>query len=88
MNDIAPIILAIGVLITAATSAYTAILALKAKLAAESAALLAAQTKVVIDSTHDAVNSKMDKLLAVTKIAARAEGVLEGKEQVKNGSVS
>lgn len=83
MNDIAPIILAIGVLITAGTSAYTAILALKAKIAAEAAALLAEQTKKVVDSTHDAVNSKMDRLLNVTKTAAHAEGIIEGKEQAQ-----
>lgn len=36
-----------------------------------------------IEAVHVATNSKMDKLLAVTKESAEAKGVLQGRQEIQ-----
>lgn len=39
-----------------------------------------------IDSVHDATNSKMDRLLAVTGAAEKAKGIQEGLQQAQDAA--
>lgn len=75
-HDIAPILTAIALMLNA-------IPAIIAAVAASRAAKIVAKAAVQINEVHEAVNSKMDKLLDVTKTSSHAEGVLEGKLKSK-----
>jgi hypothetical protein len=50
-----------------------------AKDAAERAEAIAHQVKITTLETADKVNGKMDKLVEVTRLSAKAEGILEQK---------
>lgn len=73
----------LGSIFTGLALILNAIPAIIAALAARQAAKLAVETSKQIAIVHDAVNSKMDRLLAVTKTASHAEGVIEGSEKEK-----
>lgn len=64
------------------------IAALPATIAAIGTLLVSLRGLVKIEQVHKATNSKMDKLLAVTETAARAEGKIEGKAEEQAGRAS
>lgn len=47
----------------------------------EAVAITVEEVKVTAEKTHQSTNSKMDKLLAVTEAAAKAQGNLEGRAE-------
>lgn len=75
-TEIALIVTASGTLIAsfgvAFVGIYTAIIAGRIK-----------DQGVIIEATHASTNSKMDKLLEVSALAAKAEGKLEGKAEAE-----
>lgn len=72
MHDIAPILTAFALCLAAIPSIIAAIVSYKTRV------IVVANT-AKIEEVHDAVNSKMDRLLSVVKVASHAEGVIEGK---------
>lgn len=71
MNDI-------GSILTGMALILNAIPAIMAAIAARQAVKLSVQNAAQIAIVHDAVNSKMDKMQALIKTSAHAEGVIEG----------
>jgi uncharacterized sodium:solute symporter family permease YidK len=64
---------------------FTAYFAYKAAQSAKSSALNSAETLKVAKQTEINTNSMKDELVALTRKSAHAEGVLEGRADVKTG---
>ncbi len=73
-SETAQIIMALGMLISALASSTAVILgAFNARTIRD--------VKVLGEKTHEATNSKMDRLLAVTEKAAEARGLKQGQDE-------
>jgi uncharacterized coiled-coil protein SlyX len=89
-NETAQIIMAVGTLVTATFSGlavlFTALVAGRLKMQAlvlEQQNVVLTETKKTVELTHEATNSKMDRLLAVTAQAAEARGLKQGQDEKK-----
>lgn len=79
MHDIAPILTAFALCLAAVPGVIAAVVSFLTRRDVAAQAAKIAEVQKTAESVHDAVNSKMDRLLAVVKTSSHAEGVIEGK---------